>query len=159
METVGIDNYPAYLARLGSDAEEFTQLFNTLLINVTRFFRDEAPWTFLAQEILPTLLARRGDQAPIRVWSAGCASGEEAYTLAMLLAEALGPDKYRERVKIYATDADDDALATARSATYAEKQVADVPEALRTKYFDKIDGRYVFTKELRRSVIFGRNDL
>jgi two-component system, chemotaxis family, CheB/CheR fusion protein len=159
METVGIDDYAAYLALLERDADEFTQLFNTLLINVTRFFRDEEPWTFLAQEILPTLLARRGDQAPIRAWSAGCASGEEAYTLAMLLAEALGPDKYRERVKIYATDADDDALATARSATYTEKQVADVPDALREKYFDKVDGRYVFTKELRRSVIFGRNDL
>jgi two-component system, chemotaxis family, CheB/CheR fusion protein len=159
METVGSDSYAAYLARLESDTEEFTHLFNTLLINVTRFFRDEGPWTFLAEEILPTLLARRGEQAPIRVWSAGCASGEEAYTLAMLLAEALGPDRYRERVKIYATDADDDALATARSATYSEKQVADVPEALREKYFEQLDGRFVFTKDLRRSVIFGRNDL
>jgi two-component system, chemotaxis family, CheB/CheR fusion protein len=159
METVGIDSYGAYLERLEADPDEFTQLFNTLLINVTRFFRDEAPWTFLSEEILPTLLARRGESAPIRVWSAGCASGEEAYTLAMVLAEALGPERFRERVKIYATDADDEALAAARSAIYTEKQVEDVPEPLRAKYFERIDGRYVFAKDLRRSVIFGRNDL
>ena len=159
METVGIDSYAAYLELLEADTEEFTQLFNTLLINVTRFFRDADPWTFLADEILPTLLARRGEHSPIRVWSAGCASGEEAYTLAMVLAEALGPDRFRERVKIYATDADDEALAAARTAIYTEKQVEDVPEPLRAKYFDYVDGRYVFTKDLRRSVIFGRNDL
>ena len=159
METVGVESYAAYLDLLESDTDEFTQLFNTLLINVTRFFRDETPWTFLSEEILPTLLSRRGDASTVRVWSAGCASGEEAYTLAMVLAEALGPDRFRERVKIYATDVDDDALATARSAVYSEKQVADVPEPLRDKYFEKIDGRFIFTKDLRRSVIFGRNDL
>jgi two-component system CheB/CheR fusion protein len=159
METVGIDTYAAYLELLEADTEEFTQLFNTLLINVTRFFRDEGPWTFLAEEVLPTLLARRGDRSPIRVWSAGCATGEEAYTLAMVLAEALGVEKFRERVKIYATDADDKALAAARSAIYAEKQVENVPTPLLQKYFEQVDGRYVFTKELRRSVIFGRNDL
>ncbi|MEO6525328.1 MAG: CheR family methyltransferase [Gemmatimonadaceae bacterium] len=159
METVGIDSPAAYLERLETEPDEFTQLFNTLLINVTRFFRDDGPWTFLSEEILPTLLARRGERAPIRVWSAGCASGEEAYTLAMILAEALGPDDFRRRVKIYATDADDEALAAARSAIYSEKQVEDVAVPLREKYFERLDGRYVFAKDLRRSVIFGRNDL
>jgi two-component system CheB/CheR fusion protein len=77
----------------------------------------------------------------------------------MLLAEALGPDRFRERVKIYATDVDDDALSAARAAVYTEKQVEDVPPALREKYFEPLDGRFVFTRDLRRSVIFGRNDL
>jgi two-component system, chemotaxis family, CheB/CheR fusion protein len=159
LETVGLDGYESYLELLERDQDEFTQLFNTLLINVTRFFRDDSPWTFLAQEIVPALIARRGDTAPLRVWSAGCASGEEAYSLAMVLAEALGPDRFRERVKIYATDVDDEALAAARAAIYSEKQVEDVPPALRAKYFEPLDGHFVFTKDLRRSVIFGRNDL
>jgi two-component system, chemotaxis family, CheB/CheR fusion protein len=159
MAALGLDSYARYLELLEADTAEFTQLFNTLLINVTRFFRDESPWRFLADDVLPGLLARREDGAPFRVWSAGCASGEEAYTLAILLAEALGPDRFRERVKIYATDVDEEALATARSATYADSQVEDVPTALLEKYFERTEGRYVFTRDLRRNVIFGRNDL
>ena len=159
MDAVGVETYSQYLELLVLDAGEFTQLFNTLLINVTRFFRDGAPWDFLAQEILPAALARHSDTAPYRVWSAGCATGEEAYTLAMILCEALGPERYRERVKIYATDADEEALAIARGATYSERDVEDVPPPLREKYFEHSDGRYVFTQDVRRSVIFGRNDL
>jgi two-component system CheB/CheR fusion protein len=159
MDAVGIESYAAYLDFLEAEANEFTELFNTLLINVTRFFRDDAPWEYLAAEVLPALIARTPPDLPIRVWSAGCASGEEAYTLAILFAEALGIDGVRDRVKIYATDADDEALAAARAASYTEQQVEGVPEALREKYFDRSDGRSVFRKDLRRSVIFGRNDL
>jgi two-component system CheB/CheR fusion protein len=97
------------------DAEEFTRLFNTILINVTRFFRDPAHWEYLRDEILPGLVGGP-DAAPIRVWSAGCASGEEAYSIAILLAEAMGSDAFRELVKIYATDVDEEALAQARPA-------------------------------------------
>jgi two-component system CheB/CheR fusion protein len=93
------------------------------------------------------------------VWSAGCASGEEAYTLAMIFAEAMGVESFRERVKIYATDIDDEALATARQATYTEREVADVPPELLEKYFERVDTRFVFRKDLRRHVIFGRHDL
>ena len=71
------------------------QLFNTVLINVTSFFRDGSTWEYLAKTVVPRLIARRDDGAPIRVWSAGCASGEEAYTLAMVFAEALGVDGVR----------------------------------------------------------------
>jgi two-component system CheB/CheR fusion protein len=159
MEAVKVTSYAQYLALLEADPAEFTGLFNTLLINVTRFFRDDAPWEFLASHVLPALLARKAPGSPIRVWSAGCASGEEAYSLAMLLAERLGADEFRERVKIYATDVDEEALVVARSATYTERQIQDVPDALRERYFERLDGRFVFTKELRRSVIFGRNDL
>jgi two-component system CheB/CheR fusion protein len=159
MEAVGAESYDVYHALLEAEPGEFTELFNTLLINVTRFFRDETPWEFLATDVIPGLLARNDNGSAIRVWSAGCASGEEAYTLAMVLSEAMGVERFRERVKIYATDVDEDALATARAATYTERQVADVPEALRERYFENTDGRYVFRKDLRRSMIFGRNDL
>ena len=159
IESVGLDDYGAYLALLEREPAEFTQLFNTLLINVTRFFRDEMAWDFVAAEVVPALVARRGEGAPIRVWSAGCASGEEAYTLAMILAESMGIEQFRDRVKIYATDVDEDALASARAAIYSEKQVEVVPEALRAKYFEPLDGRCLVSNDLRRNVIFGRNDL
>lgn len=105
------------------------------------------------------MLAERSPEDPIRVWSAGCASGQEAYTLAMLLAESLDPDNFRQRVKIYATDVDEDALSEARAATYDAKAVESVPPELVEKYFDQLNGRYIFHKDLRRAVIFGRNDL
>ncbi len=79
---------------------------------------------------MPRLLAEKDDDEPIRIWSAGCASGEEAYTLAMVAAEALGPEAVRERVKIYATDVDEEALSQARQARYTAKQVEGVPPEL-----------------------------
>src|SRR5689334_18851341 len=79
MEDVGLGTYADYLERLTAEPEEFTLLFNTLLINVTRFFRDDAPWQYLAATVIPALIERMPEQVPIRVWSAGCASGEEAY--------------------------------------------------------------------------------
>ncbi len=112
-----------------------------------------------AMTSFPRILAERAPGESIRIWSAGCASGQEAYTLAMLLAEALGQDDFRQRVKIYATDVDEDALTEARAATYDAKAVESVPPELLTKYFDQVNGRYVFRKDLRRAVIFGRNDL
>ena len=72
-------------------------------------------WDFISTEVIPRLLAERGPHDPVRVWSAGCASGQEAYTLAMVLAEALGPEAFRQRVKIYATDVDEEALTEART--------------------------------------------
>jgi two-component system, chemotaxis family, CheB/CheR fusion protein len=158
MEAIGLHGFEEYLDHLLVHPDEFTQLFNTILINVTGFFRDPDAWSYLADELLPTILRRREGQ-PIRVWSAGCASGEEAYTLAMLLAEQLGIEEFRDRVKIYATDVDEEALTQARQASYTERELEAVPAELREKYFDALGGRFVFRKELRRSVIFGRNDL
>jgi two-component system CheB/CheR fusion protein len=155
----GYDTFDDYLDLLQASSIEFSALFNTILINVTAFFRDPDAWEFIATDVIPQLLAERGPDDPIRVWSAGCASGQEAYTLAMLLAEALGPDQFRQRVKIYATDIDEDALTDARSATYDAKAIESVPADLLSKYFESSNGRYVFRKDLRRAVIFGRNDL
>jgi two-component system, chemotaxis family, CheB/CheR fusion protein len=159
MQAVGADSYLGYLDHLEVDPEEFTQLFNTILINVTGFFRDPPVWEFLSGEVLAKLVAVKGDDEPIRIWSAGCASGEEAYTLAMMTAEALGPDVTREQVKIYATDVDEEALNQARQARYTTRQVEGVPPELLARYFEGNGDSYVVSKELRRSVIFGRHDL
>lgn len=159
MSVVGIDGYEAYRQYLEGEPAEFAQLFNTFLINVTGFFRDDAPWEYVRSEIIPKILEDRRRGTPIRAWSAGCATGEEPYTIAMVLAETLGVDEFKSRVKIYATDIDDHALSVARSGEYDEKSVESVPADLLEKYFEKSNGRYAFRKDLRRALIFGRHDL
>ncbi|VBA61943.1 CheR family methyltransferase [Mycobacterium attenuatum] len=159
MDQAGYAGFDDYLDVLQASSDEFAALFNTILINVTAFFRDQESWDFVNTDVIPRMLAERGPDDPVRVWSAGCASGPEAYTLAMLLAEALGADAFRQRVKIYATDVDEDALAEGRMAAYDAKAVEPVPPELLSRYFDQVNGRYVFRKDLRRAVIFGRNDL
>ena len=159
MAQVGCSEYADYLDYLELHSEEFTALFNTILINVTCFFRDPEAWEFLRTQVLPGLLAGKGAHEPIRVWSAGCASGQEAYTLAMLLAELMGPDEFRRRVKIYATDVDEEGLVQARHAIYDEREVRGIPAALLERYFERQGQTHTFRKDLRRSVIFGRNDL
>jgi two-component system, chemotaxis family, CheB/CheR fusion protein len=159
MRAVGMKGFGQYMDYLESHPDEYTGLLDTLLINVTAFFRDDLPWEYLASDIVPTLLAQKGPAEAIRVWCAGCATGEEAYTLAIVLAEALGVEAFQERVKLYGTDLDNGALAKARLGTYAARDLEQVPAALVEKYFDRRDHSYVFRKDLRRCVIFGRNDL
>ncbi|MEH1922902.1 CheR family methyltransferase [Nostoc sp.] len=159
MQSLTIENFEEYQDYLEVYPEEFNYLFNTILINVTAFFRDSSAWEHIAGEILPNLIRNKKKSDQIRIWSAGCASGEEAYTLAMLMAEILGAEEFRQRVKIYATDVDEDALNQARLAVYSAKDVQAVPDELRQKYFESVGNRYVFRQDLRRSVIFGRHDL
>jgi two-component system CheB/CheR fusion protein len=159
MSQVGIDSYADYIDQLQVDADEFVALFNTILINVTGFFRDPDAWDYLREEVLPALLAERTPEEPIRVWSAGCAAGQEAYSLAMLLAEALGVEAFRQRVKIYATDVDDGALAQARHAACTPAEVEVLTEAQPERYFELAGSRFCFRKDLHRSIIIGRNDL
>ena len=130
MQEVGIREYGNYVDYMEVHPEEFRALFDTILINVTAFFRDASAWELLSQEIIPRILASKTEGSPIRVWCAGCASGEEAYSLAMVLAEALGVDAFRDRVKIYATDVDEEALIKARQAIYDAKELQNVsPDA------------------------------
>jgi two-component system, chemotaxis family, CheB/CheR fusion protein len=159
MDQAGYATFEEYLDVLQASSDEFAALFNTILINVTAFFRDPEAWEFVRDHAIPEILATHGPHQPIRVWSAGCASGEEAYSLAMLFSDALGSDSFRRRVKIYATDVDENALAQARLGSYDERAVEAVPDDLRSRYFEQNNGRFVLRKELRRAVIFGRNDL
>src|SRR5262245_10085185 len=159
LQAVGTESYDGYQGYLEAHPEEFGLLFNTILINVTSFFRDPEAWGYVTSQIVPRVLTVGKPESAIRVWSTGCASGEEAYTIAMILAEQLGVEAFRRRVKIYASDVDEDALLQARHATYAASQLEDVPPELRSKYFERVDARYLFNKDIRRSIIFGRHDL
>jgi two-component system CheB/CheR fusion protein len=159
MDATGVEGFAAYQEYLEAHPNEFATLFNTILINVTGFFRDPAAWEVVRSSAIPQIIAGKTADEPIRAWSAGCATGEEAYTIAMLLAEELGMDQFRQRVKIYATDVDEEALNAARQATYTNRQVEGVPPELQSRYFEYLDGLRFFRKDLRRQVIFGRHDL
>src|SRR5947209_3107066 len=157
MDDAGIKSYAEYREYLQENEDEFAQLFDTILINVTGFFRDPPVWEYMVQEVVPRIVESSAGRESIRIWSAGCASGEEAYTVAMLFAEALGEEAYRDRVKIYATDIDDEALSQARLGTYQPKQVDELPAEFRDRYFQSVNGAFTFRNEIRRAVIFGRN--
>jgi two-component system CheB/CheR fusion protein len=159
MQSHNIDNFGDYLDYLEVNSEEFEPLFNTILINVTAFFRDTEAWDYLHQQLLPQLLQQKDRQEQIRVWSAGCSSGEEAYSIAMLLVEMMGLEQFRQRVKIYATDVDEEALSQARWARYDSKALENLSEEWRQRYFEQVGNQYVFRSDIRRAVIFGRNDL
>jgi two-component system CheB/CheR fusion protein len=159
MKEVGRADFADYLAFLEVEPREYAQLVNTVLINVTAFFRDEPAWTVLQQSAIPQILRDKAPDDAIRVWSAGCATGEEAYSLAMIVAEAIGVQDFQRRVKIYATDLDEAALAAARNAVYPAAALASIPDGLVERYFEETGGSFTFRRDLRKSIIFGRHNL
>ena len=159
MNQVHVDSFEAYAQYMNAHPEEHVTLFNAILINVTGFLRDAEAWTALAEEVIPRILADAADTRSVRVWSAGCASGEETYSLAILLAEHLGNRASEFQVKIYGTDVDDDALAAARHALYRTEQIKDVPDHLLARYFLRDGQLWRLRRDLRRWCIFGAHNL
>jgi len=160
MEAVGVEGFAAYHAFLEAHPQEFSEFLNTVLINVTAFFRDPEAWDVLREEVVPRIVDQHGGaERPIRIWSVGCATGQEPYSLAMLFAEAMGLDAFGRRVKIYATDLDEAALQTARHATYAPRDVEGVPADLLQRHFERTNNHYVVSRDLRKCVIFGRHNV
>jgi two-component system CheB/CheR fusion protein len=149
-----------YLAYLEEHPEEVGELVNAFLINVTEFFRDPEAFDYLRDEVLPTLIeeARQRDRV-LRLWSAGCATGEEPYSLAMLVAELVGEELPQWSVRIFATDLDEAAISFARSGVYTENALKSVPEEYRERYFEHLEYGYRIARSLRQMVIFGNQDL
>ena len=159
MAVVHVGSFDDYARYLTSHPGEHVQLFNSILINVTTFFRDAPAWRILSEEIVPGIIESAEETRSIRAWSAGCSSGEEAYSLTMLFAEALGDRIHDFTVKIYGTDIDEDALATARHGLYRTDQLRDVPDALVDRYFSREGVLYHFRRDFRRWCIFGSHNL
>ena len=148
-----------YLELLHHDREELSNLYQDLLIRVTQFFRDREAFEIIKDKVFPALLHGRTAARPIRIWVAGCSTGEEVYSLAMALTEFM--DNWPERVpiKILATDLNENALQKARNGLYVDNIEADVaPERLR-RFFNRVDGYYQISKNIRELCVFSRHDL
>ncbi len=159
MQMLAIVSYSDYSNYLKENSEEFNYLFSLIEINFTSFFRDAQVWDYIATQVIPHIIASKSEQEPIRIWSAGCASGEETYSLAILLAEALGIEEFQARVKIFATDVDNDALQQARMGKYSFNTVASIPPTRLNNYFKQADNCYVFHKHLKHKIIFSQHNL
>jgi two-component system CheB/CheR fusion protein len=149
-----------YLAYLESDPAEYARLVNSLLIKVTEFFRDPKVFDYLRDHVLPELIAEAvRDKRELRIWSAGCSTGEEAYSIAIIVAEVLDKESAPPAVKIFATDIDHEAIAFARRGIYPPTALSGVPEDARERFFAESGGGFEVGKRLRAVMVFGEHDL
>jgi two-component system CheB/CheR fusion protein len=156
-----ISSLVGYLTYLEDTPAEVDLLFQDLLIGVTQFFRDPAAFEVLERNVIPAILARKSPGMPIRVWSAGCSTGEEAYSLAMLFTEKLSEMNLESRIQIFATDLDVRAITAARFGRYPAEIRADVSADRLARFFTlDADGLvYTVQKALRDKIVFSEHDL
>jgi two-component system CheB/CheR fusion protein len=152
------DEIDRYFDRIENDPIERDQLADDLLINVTSFFRDPAVFGILASTLIPKIVAAAADQA-IRIWIAGCSTGEETYSLAMLLQEQILLVRSPARIQMFASDVDEKAVATARDGIYPAKIEQTVSAERLRRFFVKHPGGYQVTPELRANVVFVVQDV
>lgn len=148
-----------YLDYVTVNPEEAQALADDFLIGVTQMFRDPHVWQALADRILPALVDAKEDGETIKIWSVGCSSGEEAYTLAILLKEVIDSRNRRLDVKIFATDIDKDALEIATRGLYPESVLESVPPDRRRTYFSQMGDRVQVSQEIRRMIIFSQHNI
>lgn len=149
----------SYAARLSEDPNELNALYRDLLIGVTRFFRDPDCFEYLEERVVPRLLERTPRDSELRVWIAGCATGEEAYSVGMILYEAFVKAERPLNVKILATDVHRASLETASRGIYGEEQMVHVSEKRRRRFFTKRADRYQVSPDLRQLIVFAPHNL
>ncbi len=154
-----VHDVAGYLAALEADPAELELLAKDLLINVTSFFRDPKVFDHLAKVTLPELVRAHAADQPLRIWIAGCSSGEETYSLAMLLREEITASKRNVKLQIFASDVDSDAVAQAREGLYPETITADVSPERLARFFSKEEDGYKVSPELRANVVFSVQDV
>jgi two-component system, chemotaxis family, CheB/CheR fusion protein len=151
-----IEDYVHYLQQTPTEVEA---LFKDLLIGVTSFFRDPEAFEILQKDTLLDLVKNKGPNSPIRIWVVGCATGEEAFSIAMLISETLDELKKHSEVQIFASDLDHEAIDYARMAIYQESIAADVSLERLTRFFIKEDNTYKLKKQIREMVVFTQQNL
>jgi two-component system CheB/CheR fusion protein len=159
MASIETDDIERYLDVLRGDEKELDRLATDLLINVTSFFRDPAVFHVLSEKIIPDLVRNHSIDQPLRIWVAGCSTGEETYSLAMLFREEITAAKREIKLQIFASDVDADAVATAREGLYPETIGADVSAARLARFFSKDDHGYRILPELRATIVFAVQDV
>ena len=159
MLLLGLQTLDDYLEFLREDAAERKKLFDEVLIQVTSFFRDPDSFESLKQVVFPRLMQNRQRGMPLRIWVPGCASGEEAYSLAILLLEFLRATSQTAPIKIFATDISERAVESARAGAYAEGIAAEVSPQRLQRFFTKTDRGYEINKSVRDLCVFARQDV
>jgi len=159
MAAIETDDADRYLEILRSDTNELNLLAKDLLINVTSFFRDPTVFDLLAEKIIPDLIRSQAPDHTLRVWIAGCSTGEETYSLVMLFREQILAAKSSVKLQVFASDADPDAIASAREGLYPETIEADVSPARLAQFFTKEDHGYRILPDLRAAVVFTVQDV
>ncbi len=152
------NSLPGYASFSNEHPEETQSLLKDLLISVTNFFRDKTPFEYLEAEILPELFNNRNSEDQVRLWVAGCATGEEAYSLAILCAERAMGVVDAPKVQIFATDIDEGAIATAREGYYTLNDAADVSPERLARFFTKEGEGYRIRREIRETVLFAHHN-
>jgi chemotaxis methyl-accepting protein methylase len=148
-----------YLAHLRETPEEARRLFNDLLITVTTFFRDPEAWSALALKIIAPLVERTGASEQLRVWVPGCATGEEAFTLAILFEEEFARREMTGDLVIFASDIDEAALSSARAGLFPNSIAADVSDARLARFFNAEDDHYRAVRQIRERIVFAAHSL
>ncbi len=159
MQLNGIGTLDSYLSYLRTNPTEAHALFNDILIGVTNFFRDRASWETLEKTVLPELFKNRGEDQTLRVWTIGCATGEEAYGLAILLFEEAERQSIYTQVQVFATDLDDRSIAHAREGLYPAAIEADVSPERLARFFVREGDYYRVKRELRDVVLFTSHNM
>jgi two-component system, chemotaxis family, CheB/CheR fusion protein len=159
MAIAGIEELPEYVRLVETSAEEAQALQQDCLISVTSFFREPEAFEAFSNRVLPALLEGREPAAPVRVWVPGCATGEEAYSIAISLYEAIAVLPHRLPLQVFATDLSETAVQTARAGSYADAIEQEMSAERLRRFFNKVDGRYQVTKAIREVCVFARHDL
>ncbi|TDY23128.1 two-component system CheB/CheR fusion protein [Paraburkholderia sp. BL6665CI2N2] len=154
-----LPDLPSYLLFLERHPDENQALLRDLLIGVTNFFRDREAFEALEREVIPGVFEGKDDGDQVRAWVAGCSTGEEAYSLAMLLCERLGEEHTQPGIQVFATDIDERAIESARSGRYLESIVTDVPPSRLRQFFAHTRGFYRVSKALREKVLFAAHNI
>jgi two-component system CheB/CheR fusion protein len=159
LASIPVTDMARYLTVLEKDSAELELLATDLLINVTSFFRDSNVFDSLADTIVPEIVRLHTEDRPVRIWIAGCSTGEETYSLAMIFAEAIESAERTIKLSVFASDVDPDAVTTAREGRYPETIAADVSSERLARFFIKTDHGYTIVPELRANVVFNVQDL
>lgn len=154
-----LDTLKEYAAYLKQHPEEVNRLYQDLLINVTTFFRDPDSLEYLKKTLLPGILKTKSETNPLRIWVPACSSGEEAYSLAIILMEILGERYANIPIQIFATDLSELAIAKARLGLYSRSDVVNVSAKRLQRFFTKIDGSYRISKTIRDIVVFAPHNV
>jgi two-component system, chemotaxis family, CheB/CheR fusion protein len=154
-----VDKLEEYVKYIQTNPAEIKALYQDLLINVTSFFRNPKVFEALKAEIFPEILRHRGPETPIRVWTPGCASGEETYSVAVALLEFLGDKVAQTPIQFFGTDVSESSIAKARSGVYPENIQGDVSAERLRRFFTRVEGGYRISKGIRDMCIFAQHNV